>query len=468
MKKDYGDIMFKKTVLVGILFIALLILSGCGTYSKDCKESNTYKCYGGLHVPKLADAANNECGDTGFKTVGNLCFAVGDATRCNQLDKEGLDWYSINVPKYNTNFCVEKCSVHNDCGGSTVGLCLAASGINSYSTYNFCAPTCSVDADCLPGLTHCELVASYNKKYCLPNSDLTTGSLVARAPSSTISKDSTISKEVVQIQPSSDSVSVDSGLKDQLLGLKSDLIVELVANVPTGGFKVQPTPQKFWVDIYVTPATYTSFSDIYIRLKSSDVATFTGNLKDGNLYTFGTPQYKDQGYERIISNIATQNLLAPARYKLGSLEMSLLKDGNLAITLDTEKSSASAGLNLPYTLPSSTAKIATTSWCVPKTSPGACSGLNLGCGKSTIDDGCGGKVECTSSTPLCPEGSLCVDNKCEKAASKALPTAAKAHDKKAVEDVSSALSNPSLANKFQKLSALLQALKAWYADPSNQ
>src|SRR3989338_143882 len=105
--------MFKKIALVGILLVTLLILSGCGAYTDPCQEDENNKCYGKLTVPMLG---SSECKAVGLKTIGNLCFAIGDQERCNQLLTTGKDgakmvWTSLYVPKYETNLCVETCTL---------------------------------------------------------------------------------------------------------------------------------------------------------------------------------------------------------------------------------------------------------------------------------------------------------------------------------------------------------------------
>src|SRR3989344_2012660 len=180
--------MFKKTVLFGILLVALVVLSGCGQISYPCTESATSHCYGitesagangygyVLTIPKAN--ADGTCPTEGYenkKNINGLCYAVGDASACSSLNTwtaNGLklSWTSTLVPQYNVNLCSPTCISDSNCGGNNAGTNAICYEVNSAN--KFCAPRCNSDKECLPGLTHCELITKYGQSYCVPNQGL--------------------------------------------------------------------------------------------------------------------------------------------------------------------------------------------------------------------------------------------------------------------------------------------------------
>ncbi|MBI4147105.1 hypothetical protein HY494_00445 [Candidatus Woesearchaeota archaeon] len=74
------------------------------------------------------------------------------------------------------------------------------------------------------------------------------------------------------------------------------------------------------------------------------------------------------------------------------------------------------------------------------------------------NDGCGGFLNYGS----CAEGLVCVNNACQSAVSLVLQANAPQYDKTVLEQVSTTLSNQNLG-KLQKLSAIVNAVKAWLA-----
>ncbi len=80
---------------------------------------------------------------------------------------------------------------------------------------------------------------------------------------------------------------------------------------------------------------------------------------------------------------------------------------------------------------------------------------NMNCGAWA--DGCDGFVDAGS----CADGNVCVAKSC-KSAGQVLPANAPQHDKAVLKQVSDTLSNNAL-NKLQKLSGIVNAVKAWLA-----
>ncbi len=165
--------MFKKTVLVGILLVTLLVLSGCGAYDPNCTESSGQRCYGKMVVQKAK--ADGTC-EAGQMNIGGNCLAVGDAARCSQLDAGSaesvvkLKWGSVNVN--GINVCYPTCSTDADCGLNSV--CRTGSG--GASNLKTCVPYCypvNNNADCLPGLTTCQYIDTKYGYLCMPASSIT-------------------------------------------------------------------------------------------------------------------------------------------------------------------------------------------------------------------------------------------------------------------------------------------------------
>lgn len=89
-----------------------------------------------------------------------------------------------------------------------------------------------------------------------------------------------------------------------------------------------------------------------------------------------------------------------------------------------------------------------------------CIGEGFECG--ALEDGCGGYVDCG----FCGSGEVCiVGGQCETPLSQVLPSAP-LHDQTLLEKISAAMAGSS--SKLSKLSALINAIAAWYQDPANQ
>jgi len=402
-------------VLVGILLVALLILSGCGTNYKDgCKESAAYKCYENMVVPRVG--AENECGKEGYTTIGNLCFAVGNAAACSQLNEKvgdanavKLKWAPVNVPKYNVNLCYPTCQSNGDCNSGDECL--------TQGTIKFCSPACFDDSDCLPGLNHCGVI--YNTKHCLLNDDLWTPS----------------------------SVTAD---------------VEL--NIP----EHPQVGDTFLANIYITPNVDT-LGLVYIALlKSGTGAEFTGKVQNGIFAYAAKGKSKPYDYFAETAGYLLQfptpiKVVPHQRYILGMAELKVTGTGNFTVILVDKMSYAGADSADPpktkYPIIKGSVIVAkyledSDKVCVPKSSAAACTATSCG----SMDDGCGGKVECTT----CTSGQVCVNNACVLAVS--IPADAPQKDKTVLQGVSAALKD-SNSNSIQKLSALIQAIKAWFAAP---
>lgn len=271
------------------------------------------------------------------------------------------------------------------------------------------------------------------------------------------------------VQSSQEAIPAEQFVGDAQVGGNS-LKVELVANLPTTNLKVG---DKFWVDIYVTPSGHNVLGPTTIKLnvdnsENSPTASFTGNGQNGNLFTAGTTTYTNGEY-KVVG--AKQDVVVGTRYLLGKLELEMKGYDSFDLNLDKEKSSAvQYTTTYPiqyYTLTQALTKMVKTTniACIPRTVAQCPQLATLVCGKSAFDDGCGGKIECVSPTPTCGEGLVCINNKCEKAVSQVLPAAAPQYDKTVLDKVSSALK---AADKQSKLVALINAIVAWYKDPSNQ
>jgi len=421
--------MFKKTVLFGILLVALVVLSGCGQISYPCTESATSHCYGitesagangygyVLTIPKAN--ADGTCPTEGYenkKNINGLCYAVGDASACSSLNTWTandlkLSWTSTLVPQYNVNLCSPTCTSVSDCGGNEAGanaICYTVDSANK-----FCAPRCNSDKECLPGLSHCELITKYGKNYCVPN---------------------------------------------------TGLAVELAKSVES------PKSGTFFINIYITPRTNTLASVNIALQRIGNSVEFDSVIYDGEFYpslgkSFSYDYVTDTGGYSIKFNNPV-NVVPGQRYLLASVEAKVVGTGPSTIILQEQASSAvSTSPADNYPVKAKTKEAGTINVCVPKTTANC--ETPLACGTLPMDDGCGGKVVCTSQTPTCAEGSVCQDNACVLAVSQVLPVAALPKDKDLLTSVSDVLkktpcNSSDVVCKAGRIDAILTALITWF------
>jgi len=424
LKKIIGDIMFKKTVLFGILLVALLVLSGCGSYVESCPESAQLHCYGHFPVNR-ADVSGN-C-PSATRNINGYCIVEGDATTCSKYTTalSNLPWSSASIAKYGASLCYPVCSKDTDCGsGASEAICYSDSAVGSL--VKACAPICTDDLNCIPGLTHCAAVSGYSNKYCVGDSSLSTPAVI----------------------------SAD---------------VEL-SNVPENP-KVGDT---FFVNIYLTSDTDVPLGSANIALLIQGGAVqFTKNVQDG-IFTYagkGIDKPYDSETDTAAYSVQFANpvkLQKSSRTIFGMVEVKVVNPGTFTVSMVPQVSYAGADSAAPpkinYALQKGqdTAVVrfleGTNTVCVPKTTANC--EAQLECGTLPMDDGCGGKVVCTSQTPTCAEGSICKDNNCVSAST--LPTNAPQYDKDAVKSVTDTVSNGQLT-KLQKLAAFVSAIKAWLA-----
>ena len=426
--------MFKKTVLFGILIVVLVVLSGCGTYDPNCSPTGISTCYGKIKLP--LPQSDGTCSPAQINISGS-CLAVGDTTTCSQLDSQSADsivklkWGSVNVPKFNTNLCYPTCQADADCGADAIcQINYNQNGINLCSPQ--CNPTLPAGSDgCLVGLTHCSSVFPDGYNYCVPDSDLATG---ATATDVIQAVSTVVTPETLQVQPL------------QLLG--SDLIVDLELN------RVDRT--HAWVNMYLTSAK-DKVSSFYIKLNGY------GPFGKVELHTlFNSLQTEVHGDNVLL--IGGPYTMAPsAKTYVGRVYVDQSGQGApkpLEITLDPT-SYAYDSSNNKFSL-----TLAPFSACTPLTGSvmSSCTYLNdKVCG--ALQDGCGGYIDCGQ----CTGGDVCitanvagVPGVCKSAVSQVLPANAPQYDKTALQQVSDTLSNAGLS-KLQKLSAIVNAVKAWLA-----
>ncbi|MDP3698969.1 MAG: hypothetical protein Q8R47_05270 [Nanoarchaeota archaeon] len=404
--------MFKKTVLVGILLVTLIVLSGCGQYDANC--TGFENCYGGLHVPKVQADGTCTTGTDSYTKINGLCFATGDPAACSALDGFTTDsiklkWGSVST-KYG-DLCYPGCQADTDCGANAV--CYAGDEAQSFA---YCAPGCSSGADCLLGLTSCELDPTDGKKYCVANDDLsTTGLAIIEAP---------LAPETVQIQPV----------------VSNGLTVDLELN------RVDRT--HAWMNIYLTSSKSQFSFGNYIELVSNGF----GKLGKMEMH----PLFKSSSIVggNTINLIGGPYTVTPsAKTYIGRVYVDQSGQGNpkpFEVTL------GSGGDSSKFTLVPFSA-------CTPLsgTVMAECKYLDdTVCG--ALPDGCGGYVDCGQ----CSGGDVCTTgqtyNVCKSPVSQVLPANAPQYDQTVLQKVSDTLKNNALS-KLQKLSAIVTAVKAWLA-----
>lgn len=266
----------------------------------------------------------------------------------------------------------------------------------------------------------------------------------------------------------------------------ANLLVDIEILEPSGGFKAQSTTQKFWVNIYVTPATYKSLGSTTIKLTSTDpaVAAFTGSGQNGEIFS-KTPSYSNGAFsvtipENGLTGNEFETVMPEGKYFLGKLQMEVKKDGNFNVNLAS--GSSAVGTSQPYVATFGysgklsnyvTYKVAQKSSkiieaspaCVPKTAA-QCPTTNCG----TINDACGGKVVCTNN---CVSGQVCVNNACVNALDKVLPNPS-VQEKDVLVAVANAFQGkdkngnalaqcPGTFCTLTKLNVIVNAIKAWLA-----
>ncbi len=411
--------MLKKTVLMGILLIAVLVLSGCGTYQSNCVESSSQKCYGKIVVPKAK--SDGTC-DADQKNINGWCYAVGDASRCSKLNGLGdfkLTWASVYVPKYNTNICYSTCSTSADCG--TGYSCLTEKD-STAKDIKVCTPSCKTlgsTSECLPGLTTCQ-----DFLLCRPNADLSQVSL----------------QQVVQISPQ---------VSPQVVGLLADpneLLVELEEN--------RINRSHAWINIYLTSATHTQIQAINnLKFVSSPSSSF---IKVEFHPFFKNLQVVMPPSQLSISGSGPFPITPKAKTYLGRVYLQN-ENGNPAtmqITLDLAVSGVFYDqYNAKFAL-----KMTPFSFCAPDATMGLIPGTNCG----AWAEGCGRFVDAGS----CLEGKVCVSGFCQSALSQVLSAAAPPKDTGLLTSVSNVLKQtPCDPNDFickaGKIDAMLTALIAW-------
>ncbi len=449
--------MFKKMVLVGILLVALLVLSGCGTYNVDFKGDNNHFSYGGFKVPYVG-GADDQCtqGHPEFKSVGKLCLAVGDENRCKSLplgsplDPTKVIWTSRNVPKYAANFCVLSCELEVDsCGKKAVCYGLPDKSMN------ICSPYCTSDADCLPGLTSCKEI--FGSKFCVPNDDLSKAP-VFKLPSEPVPP-SNQNELMVEFDlrpgfPSHDYPTLPHGSGGMLYG-----------------------GEPFWVDVYLISNSRNTLAGTTLEFSSPQLSFVPFGDPDFE----GAVEFEGAGgkvlpYSATFSGTTTDKavikydiglagatpILAKTRIYLASIKASIGHfSGGGPITFTLGQNSVSLyekDLTKKYNLKVGRVRgVSVSDACVYIPSDFC----KERCG--IVQNGCGGLVDCSLPQEggfICSSNEVCISNKCQPAISLALPVDAPQKNKDLLKGVVNSLQT----NKDDAVNALLDvftALNTW-------
>ncbi len=283
------------------------------------------------------------------------------------------------------------------------------------------------------------------------------------------------------------------------LVVSKDLVIDFELR-SLDGISSPTESSSLWLDIYVTSIAQATLSDTTLVLSSTwlgflPLGDQTKSMISGVSGILGSIDFsKTTSAYGVLSFTGSVNIMPKSRIYLGSIKAYPKVGGGISVSMSCITSPC-AGLDssvrskafitpgVEYALKLGTIKTITSSSCIsfPEVN---CAG---NCGK--MDDGCGGIIDCSLISggitctaqqycnaqnacvdlaapnvcpdTTCPSGQVWANGACLSAVSQVLPANAPQYDKDALQQMSSALN--SQLSKLQKLSAIVNAVKAWLA-----
>lgn len=221
---------------------------------------------------------------------------------------------------------------------------------------------------------------------------------------------------------------------------------------------------QFWVDVYLISASKTKLADTKIKLTSPGINFLPSGSPEGLNGIFLSPVTFSQTTANTAvlfydAPITAPTIMPKAKMYFGSIKAYRSSPGDLSFTLDPSSTAWYVQNEGAYVLKLRNVKTITTGACIYTPSE-LCQGK---CG--IVDNGCGGVVDCTQydvAVNSCGSGQACINNECVVINQL---SSAPSYDQTLAQGITDALSNAT--GKFSKLSAIILALQAWFADPAN-